>query len=82
MDRDVEIASDVPVAMRDGTMLRADVYRPRVDGRLPALLLRIPYNKDLAQSYVYAHLSFAKTVSGSLDGRLRLSGRLETLGTG
>jgi predicted acyl esterase len=52
MSSDVEIATDVPVSMRDGVVLRTDVYRPRGDGRRPGLLLRIPYNKALAQSYV------------------------------
>jgi predicted acyl esterase len=52
MSSDVEIATDVPVSMRDGVVLRTDVYRPRDDGRRPGLLLRIPYNKALAQSYV------------------------------
>ena len=55
MSSGVEIATDVPVSMRDGVVLRTDVYRPRGDGRRPGLLLRIPYNKTLARSYVYAH---------------------------
>lgn len=33
--------------MRDGTVLRADVYRPAADGQFPVLLERIPYNKAL-----------------------------------
>ncbi len=32
--------------MRDGVILRADVYRPAVTGRLPALLQRTPYSKN------------------------------------
>ncbi|SDW41977.1 hypothetical protein SAMN05421781_1353 [Marinococcus luteus] len=31
--------------MRDGTVLRADVYRPDGEGSWPALLLRLPYDK-------------------------------------
>ena len=42
---DVEIDFDVPVPMRDGTILRADVYRPAGPGPLPVLLQRIPYGK-------------------------------------
>ncbi len=38
----------LPVAMRDGVVLRADVYRPDVDHPVPALLMRTPYRKDLA----------------------------------
>ena len=79
MDPDVEIATNVRVAMRDGAVLRADVYRPRVDRRLPALLLRIPYNKELAQSYVYAHpLWYARqgfaVVVQDVRGRYRSDG--------
>jgi putative CocE/NonD family hydrolase len=47
--------ADVPVAMRDGVVLRCNVFRP-ADGRpAPALIQRQPYNKDAAQTYVYAH---------------------------
>jgi putative CocE/NonD family hydrolase len=38
---------DVAVPMRDGTRLRANVYRPAGDGRHPVLLTRLPYGKDL-----------------------------------
>ena len=34
---------DVPVAMRDGVVLRADVLRPGGDGRFPTLVYRTPY---------------------------------------
>ena len=37
--------SDVPATMRDGTVLRADVYRPDTDGKYPVLLARTPYDK-------------------------------------
>jgi uncharacterized protein len=37
---------DVPVRMRDGVTLRANVYRPS-EGRWPVLLTRLPYGKDL-----------------------------------
>lgn len=36
---------DVPVAMRDGTVLYADVYRPSGPGRYPTMLQRTPYDK-------------------------------------
>lgn len=39
------IHRDVPVPMRDGTILRADVWRPATDGRYPVLLQRLPYSK-------------------------------------
>jgi len=43
------VERDVPCTTRDGTVLRADVYRPAADGRHPVLLLRTPYGKHLFQ---------------------------------
>ena len=37
---------NVPMEMRDGTILRADVYRPDDHGRYPAILIRTPYSKQ------------------------------------
>ena len=37
---------NVAVKMRDGVILRADIYRPAADGKFPVLLQRTPYNKD------------------------------------
>ena len=39
---------DVPIAMDDGLVLRADVFRPVAEGRYPALLSYGPYGKGLA----------------------------------
>ncbi len=36
----------VTVKMRDGVILRADIYRPNVAGQFPVLLQRTPYNKS------------------------------------
>lgn len=41
VDRDVE------ATMRDGTILRADVYRPAEGGPFPTLLMRTPYDRSL-----------------------------------
>jgi predicted acyl esterase len=35
----------LPVKMRDGTTLVADVYRPRAEGKFPVLLERTPYDR-------------------------------------
>jgi putative CocE/NonD family hydrolase len=43
---EVTIERDVPAHMRDGVVLRADVYRPKSDGKFPVLLERTPYNKS------------------------------------
>src|SRR5216683_6731493 len=42
----VLVELDLPVPMRDGVRLRANVYRPP-EGRWPVLLTRLPYGKDL-----------------------------------
>ena len=49
---DVVLESNVMVAMRDGTQLATDIYRPAQggkarDGRFPAILMRTPYNKEV-----------------------------------
>jgi putative CocE/NonD family hydrolase len=49
---------DVPATMRDGTVLLSDVYRPRQDGSYPVILMRLPYNKASAQTYVYGSPAF------------------------
>jgi uncharacterized protein len=35
----------IEAKMRDGTVLRADIYRPKAEGRFPVLLQRTPYDK-------------------------------------
>lgn len=52
---DVVVQRGVAVPMRDGTVLRADVYRPRAPGPCPALVLRTPYDKAEAQQVTYQH---------------------------
>src|SRR5207245_1273754 len=42
---EVTIEHGVPVKMRDGAVLRADIYRPKADGKFPVLLQRTPYDK-------------------------------------
>jgi predicted acyl esterase len=39
---------DVPIALDDGLMLRADVFRPVADGRYPVILSYGPYARGLA----------------------------------
>lgn len=43
---EVRVEKNVAARMRDGVILRADVYRPAAPGRLPALLQRTPYSKN------------------------------------
>jgi uncharacterized protein len=44
----VRIDRDVGVPMRDGVVLRADVYRPDRAGKFPVLVFRTPYGKHIA----------------------------------
>ncbi|MBV8374486.1 MAG: CocE/NonD family hydrolase [Candidatus Eremiobacteraeota bacterium] len=43
---------DVRVRMRDGTVLVANVFRPKARGRFPVLLCRTPYGKNNADEFV------------------------------
>ena len=54
----IHAEQNIAIAMRDGVTLRANLFRPVESGPVPALVLRIPYDKDAAQSYVYAHPSW------------------------
>lgn len=42
----VLVAYDVPARMRDGVVLRADVYRPVGEGSWPTVVIRTPYGKS------------------------------------
>ena len=43
---DVTMKFDIPVPMRDGTVLMADVAWPAGDGPFPVLVERTPYDKN------------------------------------
>src|SRR5262245_56123646 len=43
----MNIEKDVRIPMRDGVHLAADIYRPPVDTKVPALLALSPYGKEL-----------------------------------
>ena len=49
MDSDGEygviVKRNIAVPMRDGTVLRADVWRPDSEGNFPVLIERTPYDK-------------------------------------
>src|SRR5437016_4186016 len=42
---EVTVERNVAAKMRDGVTLRADIYRPKAEGKLPVLLVRTPYDK-------------------------------------
>jgi uncharacterized protein len=43
---DIRIENRVPIRMRDGVVLYADVYRPVEEGRHPVLVSRTPYSTE------------------------------------
>src|ERR1700693_2696927 len=43
---EVTIEQGVPIKMRDGVTLRADICRPKAEGKFPLLLTRTPYDKN------------------------------------
>jgi uncharacterized protein len=45
------LEKNVPVSMRDGVVLRADVMPPAEAGKFPVLVYRTPYGKDAAQQH-------------------------------
>ena len=61
ISEDVIIEKDVAVTMRDGTVLRADIYRPNLEGRFPVVINRGPYDKTASLDFTPAVLrSLAK----------------------
>ena len=42
---DVTIENNVAMKTRDGVNLRADIYRPKAEGKFPVILERTPYDK-------------------------------------
>src|SRR6266849_8092889 len=48
---EVTIERGVPLKMRDGVTLRADICRPKAEGKFPLLLTRTPYDKNGAVDF-------------------------------
>jgi len=46
--KSIKIERDGPMKMRDGVVLRADIYRPDDNEKHPAIVARTPYNKLIA----------------------------------
>lgn len=59
-DADVTIVFDATCTLSDGTVLRANVYAPRTDEKVPVLLLRHPYSKD--NPFVMGYLDVFRVV--------------------
>jgi uncharacterized protein len=52
---EVEIEANIPIVMRDGVTLLADIYYPKADGEFPVLLMRSPYDKSHSEFMSYLH---------------------------
>lgn len=47
----ISLQLDVPVTMRDGTVLRADIYAPSGTDAVPVLVMRHPYSKSRTPAF-------------------------------
>ena len=78
---DFVIENHVPIPMRDGVTLYADVYRPVGTGRHPVLLSRTPYSTERFPSAYEAAVYFAQRgyvyVYQDVRGRHESDGRWE-----
>lgn len=79
MSNSLRVDRDVPMQMRDGTILRADIYRPDDNARHPAIVFRTPYDKSLSAQSDYlnviqaAHAGYAIVVQ-DVRGRFASEG--------
>ncbi len=66
----MKIDWDAPVAMDDGVVLRADVFRPAAEGKYPVILSYGPYAKGLAfqEGYKSAWLRLTKAFPDFAEG--------------
>ena len=53
--RETIVQETLEARMRDGTVLRTDVWRPAGGGKHPLLLIRLPYDKSQSEDLCYAH---------------------------
>jgi putative CocE/NonD family hydrolase len=58
---EVKVETDVGVPMRDGIKLATDIYRPVGEARVPVILVRTPYKKEMVelQARYYARRGYA-----------------------
>jgi len=52
----IRIDQDVPMTMRDSTVLLAEIYRPGDEGKYPAIVIRTPYHRDEVFSFSYVQV--------------------------
>lgn len=80
MTNEIRFLWDIPVPMRDGVRLSADIYLPKGDGPFPAILQRTPYD-NTAQLWVGIAMYFAQQgyafVMQDVRGRCDSEGQFE-----
>lgn len=79
MEGTISVHKNVAMEMRDGTLLRADIYRPEDVQKHPAILIRTPYDKvtqitnDKLNIVEFAHAGYAVVVQ-DVRGRFASDG--------
>jgi putative CocE/NonD family hydrolase len=75
--QEIVIERDVAAPMRDGTILRADVYRPAKGGPYPVLVCRTPYGK---QGFKFQNYAKGGNIAIGQDtrGRYKSDGEFES----
>jgi putative CocE/NonD family hydrolase len=78
---DIHVENLVPVRMRDGVTLYADVYRPASEGRYPVIVSRTPYSTERFPTAYDAAVYFSQRgyvyVFQDIRGRHESEGRWE-----
>ncbi|MFQ5850785.1 MAG: hypothetical protein ACE5JU_09385 [Candidatus Binatia bacterium] len=52
---EVSVERDIPIPVRDGTILVGDLFRPAADGKFPVILGCHPYNCEVQTAPPAAH---------------------------
>ena len=73
----VKVERNVAVPMRDGVILRADVFRPSGDGPYPVLVMRTPYGKKGRKFDRHVKAGYI-VVSQDARGRFSSDGKWES----
>jgi len=71
----ITVERNAVVTMRDGAKLRADIYRPKDEGKFPVLLVRTPYDKTQEMEFgVRAATRGYVVVAQDVRGRFQSEG--------
>jgi putative CocE/NonD family hydrolase len=71
---------DVEVPMRDGVILRANIFRPDAPGQFPALLTRTPYNKGTGCDLRFVRAGYVVVIQ-DIRGRYASEGEFQSFQT-